>query len=132
MFSKNNADTKLESFIGKNSEFTGNVNTKGTLRIDGKLNGNVVADWVLIGEKALLKGNLEVGGLVVGGSIEGNISAKEVVEIKQKGVVKGDIVTSKLLVIEGGVIDGKVSMLKDGSKIIALDQEKLKTQQPQS
>jgi len=125
MFAKNN-DTKLESFIGKNSEFTGDVNTKGTIRIDGKLKGSVVADWVLVGEKAQITGNVNVGGLVVGGTVEGNVTAKEVVEIKQKGLVKGDIVTSKLLVIEGGVIDGRVSMLKDGSKIIELDQEKFK------
>jgi cytoskeletal protein CcmA (bactofilin family) len=125
MFSQKSND-KLESFIGKNSEFTGDVNTKGTIRIDGTLKGNIIADWVLVGEKAQISGNANVGGLVVGGTVEGNVTAREVVEIKQKGIIKGDIVTSKLLVIEGGVIDGRVSMLKDGSKIIELDQEKFK------
>jgi cytoskeletal protein CcmA (bactofilin family) len=126
MFSKGNDNTKLESFIGKNSEFTGDINTKGTIRVDGKLNGNVIADWVLIGEKAQIKGNVNVGGLVVGGTVEGNVNAKEVAEIKQKGIIKGDIVTSKLLVIEGGILEGRISMLKDGSKVIELDQEKFK------
>jgi cytoskeletal protein CcmA (bactofilin family) len=125
MFSQKSND-KLESFIGKNSEFTGDVNTKGTIRVDGTLKGNIIADWVLVGEKAQISGNVNVGGLVVGGTVEGNVTAREVVEIKQKGIIKGDIVTSKLLVIEGGVIDGRVSMLKDGSKVIELDQEKFK------
>lgn len=120
---------KLETFIGKNTHLRGDVNSKGTLRIDGRVTGNVEADWLIIGEKALVKGDVQVSGLVVGGSLEGNVKAKEVVEIKNKGQVSGDIVTNKLLVIEGGGIDGKISMLKEGAKVIELSQDKLKEAQ---
>lgn len=126
MFDKSD---KLETFIGKNTHLRGDVNSKGTLRIDGRVTGNVEADWLIIGEKALVKGDVQVSGLVVGGSLEGNVKAKEVVEIKNKGQVSGDIVTNKLLVIEGGGIDGKISMLKEGSKVIELSQDKLKEAQ---
>lgn len=126
MFDKSD---KLETFIGKNTHLRGDVNSKGTLRIDGRVTGNVEADWLIIGEKALVKGDVQVSGLVVGGSLEGNVKAKEVVEIKNKGQVSGDIATNKLLVIEGGGIDGKISMLKEGSKVIELSQDKLKEAQ---
>ena len=115
----------LETFIGKNTHLRGNITTKGTLRLDGRVTGNVEADWLIIGEKALLKGDVSVGGVVIGGTLEGNVAAKESVEVKSKGRLAGDLTTSKLLVIEGGTIDGRISMLKEGSKVIELDKGKL-------
>jgi cytoskeletal protein CcmA (bactofilin family) len=116
MFTKNTE--KLESFIGANSNFKGDIDTKGTLRIDGTMDGNVNADWVILGEKAFLKGNITARGIIIGGRVEGNLKAKEIVEIKPKGQVSGDISTSKLTIIEGGIFDGRSSMMKDESKIV--------------
>jgi cytoskeletal protein CcmA (bactofilin family) len=116
MFNKNTE--KLESFIGMNSSFRGDIDTKGTLRIDGSMEGNVAADWVIFGEKATLRGDVSARGIIVGGRIEGNLKAKEIVEIKSKGQVHGDIVTLKLTVVEGGLFDGRSSMSKEESKIV--------------
>ena len=116
MFLKNSE--KLESFVGMNSDFTGDISTKGTLRIDGTMTGNVRADWVIIGEKASLKGDVGARGIIVGGRIEGNLRSKEIVEIKPKGQVYGDISTSKLTILEGGVFEGKSNMTQDSSKVV--------------
>lgn len=116
MFHKNTE--KLESFIGPNSNFKGDIDTKGTLRIDGNLEGNVNADWVILGEKAYLKGDVTARGIVIGGRVEGNLRAKEIVEIKSKGQVFGEISTNKLSIVEGGVFDGMSSMQRDESKIV--------------
>ena len=64
-------------------------------------------------------------GVVVAGYVEGNIAAKELVEVKSSGQVRGDIGTSKLVVIEGGIVDGHVSMRKEGAKVVDL-REKVK------
>jgi len=116
MFSRNSE--KLEALIGVSTEFRGNIDTKGTLRIDGIFEGNINADWVILGEKASVKGDIESRGIVVGGKIEGNLRAKEIVEIKSKGQVLGDIHTTKLTVIEGGIFDGRSTMIKEGSNIV--------------
>jgi cytoskeletal protein CcmA (bactofilin family) len=116
MFHRNKE--KLESFIGNNSHFNGDINTKGTLRIDGTMEGNVNADWIILGEKALLKGNIAARGIIVGGKVEGNLKAKEIVEIKPKGTVSGDVMTNKLSIVEGAVFNGKAAMEKDESKIV--------------
>ena len=116
MFTKNTE--KLEALIGANSNFRGDIDTKGTLRIDGALVGNANADWIILGEKSGIKGNLTSRGIVVGGKIEGNLSAKEIVEIKSKGQVFGDIHTSKLTIVEGGLFDGRSNMTKEESKIV--------------
>lgn len=117
MFSKNTG--KLESFIGINSVFKGDIDTKGTLRIDGAMEGNVNADWVVLGEKASFKGDIIARGIIVGGRVEGNLRAKEMVEIKTKGQVLGDIYTNKFSIVEGGIFSGKSSM-EGGTKIVEL------------
>jgi len=116
---KNNE--KLESFIGTNSNFKGDIDTKGTLRIDGSMEGKVSADWVILGEKAFIKGDISSKGIVVGGKVEGNLHAKEIVEIKPKGRVSGDITTMKLTIFEGGVFDGRSFMQTGGEmKVVEL------------
>ena len=116
MFTKNTK--KLESFIGVNSIFKGEVKTEGTLRIDGTIDGNVNADWVVISEKASLKGDIVARGIIVDGRVEGNLKAEEIVEIKSKGQVFGDISANKLSMLEGGIFNWRVSMERDGSKIV--------------
>ena len=116
MFTKNTE--KFESFIGANSAFKGNIETKGTLRVDGSMEGNVNADWVVLGEKASIKGDITARGIIVGGKIEGNLRAKEIVEIKSKGQVFGDISSVKLTIIEGGIFEGRSSMTKEETKVI--------------
>lgn len=125
MFSKAN-DKTLESFIGVNTKFKGEIKTKGTLRVDGSVEGNIEADWVILGEKANLKGNANARGIVVGGSVTGNLAAREIVEIQQKGQITGDIVTAKLTVVEGGIIEGRTTMPREESKIVELAKEKIK------
>jgi cytoskeletal protein CcmA (bactofilin family) len=116
MFTKNTE--KLESLIGANSIFKGNIETKGTLRVDGSMEGNASADWVILGEKASIKGDITARGIVVGGRIEGNLRAKEIVEIKSKGQVFGDVSSVKLTIIEGGIFEGRSSMSKEEIKVI--------------
>jgi cytoskeletal protein CcmA (bactofilin family) len=78
----------------------------------------VKADWIILGEKASVKGDLAARGIIIGGRVEGNLLAKEIVEIKSKGQVSGDISSSKLTIVEGGLFDGRSSMSKEESKIV--------------
>ncbi len=113
---------KLESFIGQNTHFKGEISTKGTLRIDGNVEGNVQADGLIIGDKAYIKGNASATSIVIGGTVEGNVFAKGLVDIKKKGRVKGDIATSKLTVVDGGIVDGRVKMQNEGAKLIEMSE----------
>jgi len=117
MFNKNTE--KLESFVGANSSFSGDISTKGTLRVDGVVEGNIAADWVVLGDKAHVKGDIVARGIVIGGRVDGNARAKEIVEIKNKGRLSGEIVTTKLVVVEGGVLEGRSRMQQhEESKVI--------------
>lgn len=119
MFHKNTE--KLESFVGSNTSFKGEISAKGTLRVDGTVEGNVAADWVIVGEKSQVKGDISGRGIVVGGRVDGNLRAKEIVELKSKAQVRGEIYTSKLTILEGAVFEGRSSMQStDASKVVEL------------
>jgi cytoskeletal protein CcmA (bactofilin family) len=124
MFSKKT--DKLETLLGVNSSFKGELNVDGTLRVDGTVEGYLDADNVILSESAEVKGEIKAKKIIIGGKMEGNVCAQELVEIKSKGKVLGDIHTPKLAIIEGAEFNGKaemkkVEMKKEESKVIELE-----------
>ena len=119
MFSKE--IEKLKSFLGAQSEFQGELTAKGILRMDGTVTGRVRADQVILSETAVIKGDVLAKIIIVGGKIEGSLRAPDLVEIKSKGKVKGEIFTNKFLVMEGGEFNGRIEMKGDESKVLDFD-----------
>jgi cytoskeletal protein CcmA (bactofilin family) len=101
---------KADSFIGAETDFHGEFVVKGTLMIAGRIDGRVKADCVIVGETAVIKGEVTAPKIVVGGRFEGNLRAQEIVEIKSTGRVSGSIFANKFSVTEGGEINGKIEM----------------------
>lgn len=113
-----NKNNKLEALIGPNSEFKGDITTQGTFRIDGTFIGNIVADWVILGDNGSIKGDMMARSVIIGGKVVGNVKAEELVEIKSTGQLTGDISTRKLSVAEGGVFEGRSLVQKDETKVV--------------
>jgi cytoskeletal protein CcmA (bactofilin family) len=118
MFAKD--PEKMESFLGANSTFKGEVKVKGTLRVDGLVEGCLEAECVVLSERALVKGEVKGRKLIIGGTVEGNLCAHEIVEIKSKGRILGDIHTPKLTVSEGAECNGRIEMKRQEAKVIDL------------
>jgi cytoskeletal protein CcmA (bactofilin family) len=112
---------KLESIVGTNSDFIGEMNVSGTLRVDGMVHGKLNADCVIISESAMVKGDIKAKAIIVGGKVEGNLFGQEIIEIKSKGIVLGEVYAQKFLVIEGGVLNGRVQMKINESNVIPLE-----------
>ena len=124
MFSKET--DKLETFLGSNSSFKGELKVRGTLRIDGAVEGQLDADYVILSETGEVRGEIKAKKILIGGKMDGNVRGQELVEVKSKGKVLGDIFTPKLAIIEGGEFNGKVEMKKtemkkEESKVIELE-----------
>jgi len=111
MFGK--GSQKLETIVGNDTHIAGKVSVKGTIRIDGIVEGDVQADWVVVGVSGKILGNTRARGMVVGGSVEGNIEATETVELKEKATMVGEIHAPKLAISEGAVFDGRARMTSD-------------------
>src|SRR5436190_1833839 len=99
------------SLLDAQLAMTGDLETAGSLRIDGKLEGTIRrADTVVLGVGATMSGDVYAREVVIGGSITGNIHATERVELQATAIVTGDVLTQTILVQEGGVVNGRVLM----------------------
>ncbi len=94
--------TNSKNVLSSDVEIKGNLKFSGELTFDGKLEGEIQTDGVLnLGDSAVVNGNINAQSVVVRGKINGNINAKEKIEIKTKAELFGDIRAAKLVVEEG-------------------------------
>lgn len=102
---------EINTLLGKGSEFEGKLTFEGTVRVDGKLSGEVFSDDVLVvGEGAEVRAEIDIGEIIIQGTVVGNIRAKRAVEIHAPGKVKGDITTPSLQIDKGVIFEGKCFM----------------------
>ncbi|MFQ5514356.1 MAG: polymer-forming cytoskeletal protein [Myxococcota bacterium] len=102
---------QLQAFLDSGTSFEGKISFTGVVRIDGHFRGDISAEGLLvIGETGLVEANLQVGSLVVRGTVEGDVIARERVEIAASGDLEGSLHTPVLCVEDGGRLAAKVSM----------------------
>ena len=106
---------EILTIFGEDFECEGNIKSKSTARIEGKITGNLfINKGIILGEKGIVKGNIETETAVIFGTVNGNVKVKHL-EIKETGTIKGDVKTENLLVEMGGKYNGKLEM-KIGSE----------------
>jgi cytoskeletal protein CcmA (bactofilin family) len=99
------------SIVAKDLTIAGDLHATGVVRIEGRVIGNVHAgDQVLLSEGGIIEGDVLTREAVIGGRVHGSISGEERVEVQASAVVHGDIVTRRLLIQDGGAINGSVRM----------------------
>ncbi|MGB8297257.1 MAG: polymer-forming cytoskeletal protein [Polyangia bacterium] len=109
------ATAQVTTLLGRGSEFEGKLAFEGTVRVDGKLSGEIFTEDVLIvGEGAEVNAEISVGSIVIQGTVRGNIVAKRGVEIHTPGRVRGNINTPSLFVEKGVLFDGQCQMEPGG------------------
>jgi cytoskeletal protein CcmA (bactofilin family) len=99
------------TFLGRGVDFKGVIHFDGTVRIDGKLDGEVHTKGTLvIGEHAVIKGLITAGTVICGGKIKATITATEKVQLLKPAVVLGDVRTPAIVIEEGAHIHGMCDM----------------------
>lgn len=97
--------------LSSDVEIKGNLKFTGELTFEGKLDGEIQTDGVLnLGDSASVNGNINAQSVVVRGKVNGNIIAKEKIEIKSKAELFGDLRASKLVIEEGVTYVGKTEV----------------------
>jgi cytoskeletal protein CcmA (bactofilin family) len=102
---------EINTLLGRGSEFEGKLTFEGTVRIDGKLSGEIFSEDVLVvGEGATVSAEIDVGVIIVEGNVTGNIKAKRAVELHAPARVKGNIETPSLYIDKGVLFEGNCKM----------------------
>jgi cytoskeletal protein CcmA (bactofilin family) len=106
---------EILTILGEDFECEGNIKCKSTARIEGKITGDIaVKKGIILGEKGIVKGNIDTETAVIFGTVNGNVKVKHL-EIKETGTINGDVKTENLIVEMGGKYNGKLEM-KIGSE----------------
>ncbi len=105
------AQGEINTLLGPGSHFDGKLTFEGTVRIDGHLSGEIFSNDVLvIGEGAEVTAEIDVGVLIVEGTVTGNIRAKRAVELHTPARVRGNIETPSLFIDKGVMFEGQCRM----------------------
>lgn len=119
-------ENKVVTMIGPGTLLTGELKCKGTIRIEGNIDGKVLSeDSIVVLESGKIKGDLAGGQVIISGEVHGNIQAIDRIEITSKGKVVGDICAPRISIHEGVLFEGQCAMKKpDGNFLSKNTQEK--------
>lgn len=115
---------EINALLGRGTDFTGKLTFEGRVRIDGRFQGEIFSDDVLIiGEGGEVRAEIAVGTLIVrGGTIWGNVRASQLVEIWAPGKVHGNLEAPQLFIDKGVIFEGQCKMTTtDGAEADATD-----------
>ncbi len=128
MFSKKHSkpQNRIDTLIGAGTVIEGNMTFSGGLRIDGQVNGNVIAaqgksGTLVLSEHAKVNGEVHATHLVVNGVINGMVSASDYLELQSKARVVGDVSYKTVEIQLGAIIEGRLihNSVAEPEKIIA-------------
>lgn len=129
MFSKRHSkpQDRIDSLIGSTAKIEGNLTFSGGLRVDGEINGNVIAvpgepSTLVLSEHGRINGEVSVTHLVVNGIVTGSVSASEYMELQSKSKIIGDVNYKTLEIQLGAIVEGTLIHLADAAsaeKVVA-------------
>lgn len=106
-------DERGISIVAVGSRLIGEIQSNGVVKVEGRVAGTVRAEQqVLVARGGVVEGDIVAEEAIIGGEVEGSIVAGARVEIHGTAVVHGDITTERLIVQEGGEVNGHVHMGK--------------------
>lgn len=107
----------IKAFLGPGSRFEGKLNFDEMVRIDGFFTGEIhSSDTLIVGESAVIEGQIQVGALILSGSFSGEITATSLIELRAPAKVDGKLETPSLKIEENVVFNGQITMRPDREK----------------
>lgn len=116
---------RIDSLIGAGTRIVGDVHFTGGLRVDGEIDGSIIAtpgkpSTLVLSEHARVNGEVNVTHLVVNGEVTGPVSVAEYLELQGKSKVIGDVHYKTLEIQLGAVVEGRLIHLADtAEKVVA-------------
>ena len=122
MFQKKDSEVNYDIIIGLKSIIKGDVESEGSIRVDGKIYGNITSlGSVIISDNAFVKGNIKSQNADIYGVCEGNVSVRGKINIHEKSTLTGDIIAKSFNTKEGSTFKGNCLVDPTEELIISLD-----------
>jgi cytoskeletal protein CcmA (bactofilin family) len=113
-----------QSVITSEVEIKGVIKSAGSVRMDGKLDGDLASQGdSILGKTATMKGNISGNNVVIEGTINGTIAAKDKIEMKAAARITGDIKSKRLAVEDGVTFIGKADVNPGGGAAAAMPEK---------
>ena len=117
---------RIDSLIGAESKVDGNISFSGGLRVDGEVNGNIIAtpgqpSMLVLSEHGRINGEISVTHLVINGMVDGPVRAADHLELQSKARVTGNVHYKTLEIQLGAVVEGRLIHLSEAAseKVVA-------------
>jgi cytoskeletal protein CcmA (bactofilin family) len=100
------------AWIGQGVTIEGTIVSTQDIRIDGHVQGaiEVGEHEVVLGAGCEVKANLNARSVLLGGTVKGNVTASERIQIQSTGTLLGDVKTPRLVIHDGGLLRGKADV----------------------
>lgn len=113
MFNKKNTPLAMDTVIGEYTTFTGNIESEGSIKILGKIEGDVKAGGdVYVESSSTITGNVYGSNVYISGTIKGNILSKGILHLMAQSKLLGDIEVNSIVTDEGAIFQGSCKMIE--------------------
>lgn len=103
---------RIDTVIGKDTVFVGNIESAGTIRVDGKIEGEVITEGdLIIGEFGAIQGKISAKNVTVAGQLVGEIEARGKLELVPTANVQGNAQIMFLVIEEGAFFQGRCEQI---------------------
>jgi cytoskeletal protein CcmA (bactofilin family) len=113
----------LGAYLGPGTKINGKLHFDGPATIEGEVEGEIIAQaTVTVGQQATVKGKISAASILVQGKVLADVQAEKKLEIQPPGSVVGDVTTQSLVIGDGAILEGHISMKKEG-RVLPLRQD---------
>lgn len=110
-------NAEFPTILGPDASFKGELSFEKGMRLQGRFEGKInTAGRLHVAKEAKMQADVEAGGIIVEGDVKGNLSATDRIEMKQTARYEGDLRAAKLVMDEGAIFSGHVSVGPEAAK----------------
>ncbi len=111
------ASPEGRAYLDRGSKISGKLSFEGPARIDGEVDGEIVAkESLMIGEMATITAQIRAASIVVAGKVSGDITGSQRIEIRPSAKVAGNLAAPVLVIQEGALFEGHCTMQPEGAR----------------
>ena len=111
-------DEDFDTILSSDIDFSGTLNFEKPFLIRGKLSGEIIArDLLVVDEEAVVEANINASRVIIRGSVKGNVTAREKVEVTITGKLMGNVTAPEILMETGCIFNGRCTMVEKNPKL---------------